>query len=107
VLSGGEQQRLCLARALSLEPKILFLDEPTASLDPASTLAIEELLIDAQHRGVKIIMVTHDVGQARRLAREVLFLHHGRIVEHQKAARFFERPESETARTFLAGGLVL
>src|SRR5262245_37151348 len=107
VLSGGEQQRLCLARALSLEPNVLFLDEPTASLDPASTLAIEELLIDAQHRSVKIIMVTHDVGQARRLAREVLFLHHGRIVEHQKAARFFERPESETARTFLAGGLVL
>jgi tungstate transport system ATP-binding protein len=107
VLSGGEQQRLCLARALSLEPSILFLDEPTASLDPASTLAIEELLIDAQHRGVKIIMVTHDVGQARRLAREVLFLHHGRIVEHQKAAPFFERPESATTRTFLAGGLVL
>jgi tungstate transport system ATP-binding protein len=107
VLSGGEQQRLCLARALSLEPNVLFLDEPTASLDPASTLAIEELLIDAQHRGVKIIMVTHDVGQARRLARDVLFLHHGRIVEHQNAGRFFERPESGTARTFLAGGLVL
>jgi tungstate transport system ATP-binding protein len=107
VLSGGEQQRLCLARALSLEPNVLFLDEPTASLDPASTVAIEELLIDAQHRGVKIIIVTHDVGQARRLARDMLFLHHGRIVEHQKAAHFFERPESETARTFLAGGLVL
>jgi tungstate transport system ATP-binding protein len=107
VLSGGEQQRLCLARALSLEPEILFLDEPTASLDPASTLAIEELLIDAQRRGIKIIVVTHDVGQARRLAREVLFLHHGRIVEHRKAKSFFERPQSETARAFLAGGLVL
>jgi tungstate transport system ATP-binding protein len=107
VLSGGEQQRLCLARALSLEPDILLLDEPTASLDPASTLAIEELLVDAQRRGIKIIVVTHDVGQARRLAREILFLHHGRIVEHQDAKSFFDAPHSETARAFLAGGLVL
>ena len=107
VLSGGEQQRLCLARALSLEPDILLLDEPTASLDPASTLSIEELLIDAQRRGIKIIVVTHDVGQARRLAREILFLHHGRVVEHQPAKSFFDAPESETARAFLTGGLVL
>jgi tungstate transport system ATP-binding protein len=107
VLSGGEQQRLCLARALSLEPDILMLDEPTASLDPASTLAIEELLIDAQRRGIKIIVVTHDVGQARRLARDVVFLHHGRIVEHQAARNFFEQPQSDIARAFLAGGLVL
>jgi len=107
VLSGGEQQRLCLARALSLEPDILFLDEPTASLDPASTLAIEELLIDAQRRGIKVIVVTHDVGQARRLARDVVFLHHGRVVEHQAAKNFFDAPQSETARAFLAGGLVL
>ena len=107
VLSGGEQQRLCLARALSLEPDILLLDEPTASLDPASTLAIEELLIDAQRRGIKIIVVTHDVGQARRLARDVIFLHHGRIVEHQAAKCFLDQPNSETARAFLAGGLVL
>jgi len=107
VLSGGEQQRLCLARALILEPDILLLDEPTASLDPASTLAIEEVLIDAQRRGIKIIVVTHDVGQARRLAREIVFLHHGRIVEHQAANSFFDSPQSETARAFLAGGLVL
>jgi len=107
VLSGGEQQRLCLARALSLEPEILLLDEPTASLDPDSTLAIEELLIDAQRHGIKIIVVTHNVGQARRLAREIIFLHHGRIVEHQAAKSFFDQPNSETARAFLAGGLVL
>ena len=91
VLSGGEQQRLCLARALSLEPNILLLDEPSASLDPASTLAIEELLVDAQRRGIKVIIVTHDVGQARRLARDVIFLHHGRVVEHQ-AGQEFLRP---------------
>jgi tungstate transport system ATP-binding protein len=107
VLSGGEQQRLCLARALSLEPEVLFLDEPTASLDPASTLAIEGLLIEAQHRGIKVIVVTHDIGQARRLAQDVVFLHHGRVIEHKPARRFFEEPEGEAARGFLAGGLVL
>lgn len=107
VLSGGEQQRLCLARALSLDPDILFLDEPTASLDPSSTLAIERLLIDAQHRGIKVIVVTHDVGQARRLAQDVVFLHHGRLIEYQSASRFFEQPESDVARSFMAGGLVL
>lgn len=107
VLSGGEQQRLCLARALSLDPDVLLLDEPTASLDPASTLAIERLLIDAQHRGIKVIVVTHDVGQARRLAEDVIFLHHGRLIEHQPAQDFFEGPESDLARAFIAGGLVL
>ena len=107
VLSGGEQQRLCLARALSLDPEVLLLDEPTASLDPASTLAIERLLIGAKHRGIKVIVVTHDVGQARRLAQDVIFLHHGRLIEHQPAGGFFEHPESDTARDFMAGGLVL
>jgi tungstate transport system ATP-binding protein len=107
ILSGGEQQRLCLARALSLDPEVLFLDEPTASLDPASTLAIERLLINAKHRGIKVIVVTHDVGQARRLAQDVIFLHHGRLIEHQPAPRFFEQPESDAARAFMAGGLVL
>ena len=107
VLSGGEQQRLCLARALSLDPEVLLLDEPTASLDPASTLAIERLLIGAKHRGIKVMVVTHDVGQARRLAQDVIFLHHGRLIEHQPAGRFFEHPESDTARAFMAGGLVL
>jgi tungstate transport system ATP-binding protein len=107
VLSGGEQQRLCLARALSLDPEVLFLDEPTASLDPASTLAIERLMISAKHRGIKVIVVTHDVGQARRLAQDVIFLQHGRLIEHQPAWRFFEQPESDTARVFMAGGLVL
>jgi tungstate transport system ATP-binding protein len=106
-LSGGEQQRLCLARALSLEPEILLLDEPTASLDPASMLAIEELLVDAQRRGIKIVVVTHDVGQARRLARDIVFLHHGRVIEHQEANNFFNQPNSRAAHAFLAGGLVL
>jgi tungstate transport system ATP-binding protein len=107
VLSGGEQQRLCVARALSLEPDVLFLDEPTASLDPASTLGIERLLVDASSRGIKVIFVTHDVGQARRLANEVVFLLHGRLVEYRRAAAFFAGPDSEAARAFIDGRLVL
>jgi tungstate transport system ATP-binding protein len=107
VLSGGEQQRLCLARALSLDPEVLLLDEPTASLDPSSTLAIERLLIGAKHSGIKVIVVTHDVGQARRLAQDIIFLHHGRLIEHQPARCFFKQPESESARAFMAGDLVL
>src|SRR4029078_12738856 len=107
VLSGGEQQRLCLARALSLDPDVLFLDEPTASLDPASTLAIERLLVDARSRGIKVIAVTHDVGQARRLAQEIVFLHHGKWIEHQPASRFFREPKSDVARAFVEGGLVV
>ena len=107
VLSGGEQQRLCLARALSLRPDVLFLDEPTSSLDPASTLAIERLLLDAQRRGIKVILVTHDVGQARRIAHDVIFLHHGRAIEHQDSDSFFADPHSDEARAFLRGGLVL
>jgi len=107
VLSGGEQQRLSLVRALSLEPEVLLLDEPTASVDPASTLAIEKLLLETQHSGIKIIIVTHDIGQARRLAQDVVFLHHGRVIEHEPAKRFFTEPRSEAARCFLAGGLVL
>jgi len=107
VLSGGEQQRLSLARALSLDPEILLLDEPTASVDPASTLAIEQLLIESRHSGIKIIIVTHDIGQARRLAQDVVFLHHGQVIEHEPAKHFFTEPRSEAARSFLAGDLVL
>jgi tungstate transport system ATP-binding protein len=107
LLSGGEQQRLSLARALSLDPEILFLDEPTASLDPASALSIEGLLIEARHRGIKIIVVTHDVGQARRLGQEIVFLHHGKVAEHRPAPSFFAEPRSDAAQAFLAGGLVL
>jgi tungstate transport system ATP-binding protein len=106
-LSGGEQQRLALARALSLTPDVLFLDEPTASLDPASTLAIEQLIRRAAAGGTKIVLVTHDVGQAKRLADEVVFLHRGRVEEQNSARRFFEAPASARASDFLEGRLVL
>jgi tungstate transport system ATP-binding protein len=107
VLSGGEQQRLCLARALSLNPDVLFLDEPTTNLDPASTLAIERQLVEAQERGIKVIMVTHDLGQARRLAQEVILLHQGRVLEHQSASGFFRRPDTHVGRAFITGELVV
>ncbi|MAG97555.1 MAG: phosphate ABC transporter ATP-binding protein [Alphaproteobacteria bacterium] len=105
-LSGGEQQRLALARAWALGPEVLFLDEPTASLDPAGTRAVEEL-IDAFHTGgAKIVMTTHDLAQARRLADEVLFFHQGRLLEQSPAERFFAAPSSLVARRFLAGEVV-
>ncbi len=107
LLSGGEQQRLSLARALALEPQVLFLDEPTASLDPASTAAIENIVQTAHGRGTKIIFVTHDIGQARRLADDVVFLDRGRLAEHTPAGQFFDNPASEAARDYLAGRLVL
>jgi tungstate transport system ATP-binding protein len=106
VLSGGEQQRLALVRAWALRPQVLFLDEPTASLDPAATRAVEVLLEHIHHTGAKIIMTTHDLGQARRLADEVLFLHHGRLVEYAPAPVFFGNPQSKEAAAFLEGKLL-
>jgi len=106
LLSGGEQQRLALARALASRPNILFLDEPTANLDPTSTKIIEDIVREENNAGTKIIFVTHDLGQAKRLADEVIFLHRGRLMAHQPAARFFDNPQSPTARDYLAGRLI-
>jgi tungstate transport system ATP-binding protein len=100
-LSGGEQQRVALARAWALEPEVLFLDEPTANLDPAATRAVEAAIVDLHSTGTKIVMTTHNLGQARRLADEILFLHRGRLVEHAPAERFFARPATEEAAAFL------
>lgn len=105
LLSGGEQQRLALARALATKPDVLLLDEPTASLDPGSTAMIEQITQDVQRTGCKVIFVTHDIGQARRLADDVIFLHQGRVVEQSAAEEFFERPQSQAARTYLEGRL--
>lgn len=105
VLSGGEQQRLALARAWALTPELLFLDEPTASLDPGATRAVEHLIAAIAADGTKIVMTTHDLGQARRLADEVLFLDRGRLVERAPADRFFAAPASPAAQAFLKGDL--
>lgn len=105
VLSGGEQQRLALARALVCEPELLFLDEPTSSLDPASTQMIEDLVNAAHARGVTIVMVTHDMGQARRMGDEVIFLHAGRVAERGPLDRVLGAPRSEAARAWVQGRL--
>jgi tungstate transport system ATP-binding protein len=105
-LSGGEQQRLALARALARDPEVLLLDEPTASLDPAATKAVEDIIARIAAAGVKIAMATHDLGQARRLAGEVAFLARGRLVEQGTSPRFFTSPSTDEARRFLAGELV-
>ncbi|WP_372620413.1 ATP-binding cassette domain-containing protein [Falsiroseomonas sp.] len=105
-LSGGEQQRLALARAAALRPEVLFLDEPCASLDPAATRAVEGIVAALAARGTKIVMTTHDLGQARRLAGEVVFLHRGRVLEHAPADRFFAAPAAPEAAAFLRGELV-
>jgi tungstate transport system ATP-binding protein len=106
-LSAGEQQRLALARALACEPEILLLDEPTASLDPASTKAVEDIVRSAAGGGVKIVMATHDLGQARRLGHDIVFLVRGRVAERAPAERFFAAPATPEAATFLRGGLVI
>lgn len=106
VLSGGEQQRLALARAWALEPEVLFLDEPTASLDPAAARAVEEIITAIHRGGTKIIMTTHNHGQAHRLADEILFLDRGRIVERAAADRFFRGPASKEAAAYMEGELV-
>jgi tungstate transport system ATP-binding protein len=106
-LSGGEQQRLALARTLARGPAVLFLDEPTASLDPAATKAIEDIVRTVTARGVKVVMSTHDLGQAKRLAGDVVLLHRGRLIENTPASDFFTAPRSEEAKKFIAGELLV
>ena len=105
VLSGGEQQRLSLARAWALHPEVLFLDEPTASLDPSATREIETLIRAFDGAGTKVVMATHNLGQARRLGDEVLFLHQGRLVERASVDDFFAKPSSPEAAAFIKGEL--
>jgi tungstate transport system ATP-binding protein len=104
-LSGGEQQRVALARAWALDPEVLFLDEPTANLDPTATRMVEAIVTAMHASGTKIVMTTHDLGQARRLADEIVFLHRGRIVERALAAQFFAAPKSPEAAAFIRGEL--
>ncbi|MGE0005777.1 MAG: phosphate ABC transporter ATP-binding protein [Parvibaculaceae bacterium] len=106
-LSGGEQQRVALARALAREPELLLLDEPTASLDPAATRAVEEIIGMASRSGIKVVMASHDLGQVRRLAGEVVFLVRGRLCERASPPGFFDRPSTSEAAAFVRGDLVI
>ena len=105
VLSGGEQQRLALARAWALHPEVLFLDEPTASLDPSATREIEAVIRAFDAAGTKIVMATHNLGQARRLGDEIVFLDRGRLVERAPVEQFFSKPQSAQAAAFIKGEL--
>jgi tungstate transport system ATP-binding protein len=105
VLSGGEQQRLALARAWALHPEVLFLDEPTANLDPSATREIETIIKAFDAAGTKIVMSTHSLGQARRLGDEVIYLHQGRVLERAPIDRFFPHPASPEAAAFVKGEL--
>jgi tungstate transport system ATP-binding protein len=105
-LSGGEQQKLALARAMITQPQVLFLDEPTAALDGRATREVEAVLRAARASGTRLILSTHDLGQAKRLADEVIFLLHGQVQEHSDARSFFDAPKSIEARAFLRGDIV-
>ncbi|MBL8482625.1 MAG: ATP-binding cassette domain-containing protein [Rhodocyclaceae bacterium] len=105
VLSGGEQQRLALARAWALDPQVMFLDEPTASLDPGAAREVEDIIQAIHETGTKIVMSTHNLGQARRLADDILYLQAGRIEESATAAEFFRQPRTAHATAFIQGEL--
>jgi tungstate transport system ATP-binding protein len=107
LLSGGEQQRLALARALARDPELLLLDEPTANLDPAASRSVEEIVLTAAQSGIKIVMASHDLGQVRRLAGDVIFLVRGALCERAAAADFLDRPATPEAAAFVRGDLVI
>jgi len=105
-LSGGERQKLALARALIRAPEMLILDEPTAHLDGRSTREVEAILLDAVARDTRLLMATHDMGQARRLGTEVVFLHNGTVVETGPASEFFKAPQTKETNAFLNGDIL-
>lgn len=106
VLSGGEKQKLALARALIRDPQVLFLDEPTANLDGRSMREIETILQTAAQEGTKIVIATHNMGQAKRLAQDVIFLYRGLVHERNRTAAFFAGPTTPEAAAFIKGDIV-
>lgn len=104
-LSGGERQRLALARAWAVKPRLLLLDEPTAALDPTATEAVEALIREIRTDGARIVMTTHNLGQAMRISDDIVFIEAGRVREHTASARFFSRPQSPEAKLFIKGEL--
>tara|TARA_B100000902_G_scaffold233589_1_gene221471 strand:+ start:278 stop:997 length:720 start_codon:yes stop_codon:yes gene_type:complete len=106
-LSGGEKQRLALALAICKNPSILLLDEPTASADPQTTFMIEKILTEEFSLGRKLILVTHDIAQAKRLGQDIIFIYKGKIIEHKTAKSFFKKPEKKESKQFLSGEITL
>ncbi len=107
MISGGERQLVLLARALAQEPQFIVLDEPTASLDPSGTKAVEDIIARVAASGVKVVFSTHDLGQARRLASDIVFLVSGRVAEHSLVQNFFTSPASSQGSAFVRGDLVV
>ena len=107
LLSGGEKQRLSLARALLIQPKLLLLDEPTANLDPYSLKLIEDLISEENSKGTTIILTTHDMSQAKRLASDIIFINKGEILEQTQAKIFFKEPQTIEAKRYLTGEILL
>lgn len=107
LISGGEKQRLALARAMAIEPEVLLLDEPVAALDPSSMLAIEAMICTARERGTTVVLVTHDLAQARRLGDRIIFMLNGRIAEQGDTAGFFRSPQTREAKAFVRGEIVI
>ena len=107
LLSAGEKQRLALARAIVLKPSILFLDEPTANLDPSSIHFIEKILKNAREAGVKIIFITHDINQAKRIADDIIFIQKGKVVEHTETSVFFKTPQTSETAAYLDGKIIV
>ena len=106
-LSGGQKQRLALALAICKNPSILLLDEPTASADPQTTFMIEKILTEEFSLGRKLILVTHDIAQAKRLGQDIIFIYKGKIIEHSNAKSFFKKPEKKESEQFLSGEITL
>jgi len=107
LLSGGEMQAVAVARALISKPKMLFLDEPTASLDGLAKKTIEDILFSAANKGTKIVMSTHDLGQVKRLADDLIYHHKGVVESHSSKDEFLTSPPSKAAQQFLAGDIVI
>ena len=106
-LSGGEAQRIAIARAMAFEPHLLLLDEPTANLDPGNIELIEEMILRmSRTKSSSVVMVTHNVFQARRIAHEVIFIHSGQIVEAGPAEQIFAQPQDPRTRDFVEGRMV-
>ncbi len=107
LLSGGEQQRLAVARALAIRPQALFMDEPTSSLDPSSTALIETIIRETSAADVKVFFVTHDIAQGQRLADDVMFMYRGQLLEYSAAKEFFTQPQTGQAQQYLAGEILV